>query len=287
MLKLTFSLLFSFAFLFSNSQPIIQANFGDHMYMDGIAYGLEYQNVDTIDIFNNSGDSTEFRIMYDLDNLYIAAIGNLESKNLFPEVLISSKWDNSTSWESGEDWFFHVSATDCESSVQYGDFNNCDTVQPDWIGIPNFEPGQPFTEVVEIAIPFSKIGYQLSSSDTIAICLMTTNTFNQFNYFPKQSSYNNPTTWAKLVLESAGTSNTELNYRSKKIFLYPNPAENLISLSNFEVNTKYFITDILGREINSGFLDNRGEINVASLKSGVYLLNVEGEKMQVEKFIKK
>lgn len=62
--------------------------------------------------------------------------------------------------------------------------------------------------------------------------------------------------------------------------IYPNPFENIINVK--QNNTLYSIYDILGNEVLEGTInDNR--INTESLKSGVYILEIEGVKHKVLK----
>ena len=57
--------------------------------------------------------------------------------------------------------------------------------------------------------------------------------------------------------------------------LYPQPSNNLVSISNLPVGDyKYYITSIGGKSIKSGNLENT--IDVSSLASGIYMIKVIG-----------
>lgn len=69
--------------------------------------------------------------------------------------------------------------------------------------------------------------------------------------------------------------------------MYPNPVENkiiLTGLSNMQENYRIQISDLAGRVIFRK--ENQTEIDVSSLKSGVYFLQILGEEKIVKKFIK-
>lgn len=67
--------------------------------------------------------------------------------------------------------------------------------------------------------------------------------------------------------------------------VYPNPASDVINISNVSSKTKFEIYNVGGQLVNQGTTD--GKVNVSKLTKGVYILTVEsnGEKSQT-KFIK-
>lgn len=61
------------------------------------------------------------------------------------------------------------------------------------------------------------------------------------------------------------------------VSIAPNPVSNTFTINSakpFDNDTKYFIFDISGREIKSGFLTNSNTINVEDFVSGVYILKI-------------
>lgn len=76
------------------------------------------------------------------------------------------------------------------------------------------------------------------------------------------------------------------NYTQNKINLYPNPAQNEISLGdNFAKGQKYYITDISGKTVLNGVF-NQARISIANLDNGTYfLLITENEQASFSKFI--
>lgn len=73
--------------------------------------------------------------------------------------------------------------------------------------------------------------------------------------------------------------------KKNNISVYPNPATDIINISNISSKTKFEIYSVGGQLINQGTTD--GKVNVSKLTKGVYILSLEsnGEKSQT-KFIK-
>lgn len=73
--------------------------------------------------------------------------------------------------------------------------------------------------------------------------------------------------------------------KKNNIQVYPNPATDVINISNVSSKTKFEIYNVGGQLVNQGTTD--GKVNVSKLTKGVYILTVEsnGEKSQT-KFIK-
>lgn len=73
--------------------------------------------------------------------------------------------------------------------------------------------------------------------------------------------------------------------KKNNIQVYPNPAVDVINISNVSSKTKFEIYNVGGQLVNQGTTD--GKVNVSKLTKGVYILTVEsnGEKSQT-KFIK-
>jgi len=75
----------------------------------------------------------------------------------------------------------------------------------------------------------------------------------------------------------------------KTVLLYPNPAQNKLNISTEEKLTAYSISDISGRIVISGAINNKQhfETEITSLSAGIYYLRLETEKgIAVKKFVK-
>lgn len=79
---------------------------------------------------------------------------------------------------------------------------------------------------------------------------------------------------------------------NSKITIYPNPTNNFITIQNKQTNTienfEYKIIDFTGRIVRSGNSKFNNQINVESLESGNYIIQIETEngKKLTEKLIK-
>lgn len=86
-------------------------------------------------------------------------------------------------------------------------------------------------------------------------------------------------------------STNYINDISNNIFLFPNPAENFISLSlpnNLESSINYSIKNILGQSVMNGKLLDNKNIDINHLLSGMYFIEIKTEgKTGSKKFIKK
>ncbi len=71
--------------------------------------------------------------------------------------------------------------------------------------------------------------------------------------------------------------------------IFPNPVNNIITvkLNNQYIGYTYSIINILGKLIKRGSLSTETIIPVNDLQSGIYFLQVEGQRQQTVKFIKK
>ncbi|OIQ20364.1 MAG: hypothetical protein BM549_10225 [Lacinutrix sp. MedPE-SW] len=77
----------------------------------------------------------------------------------------------------------------------------------------------------------------------------------------------------EFIWTDASTLSTE-NFENTEFSVYPNPASNgfvnITTASNEAINVSVF--DVLGKKVLSQTINNR--LNVSSLKSGVYILNL-------------
>ncbi len=239
---------------------------------DGIINATEWGNAAKNTIPVSATDSVTVWYKHDYNALYFAFAGKLESANtLFPEVLLDPQFVKGASWASGQ-WWFHVSATDCENNGAYGVYTNCAVTQPGWQGIPNFSPGSPLTDTVELKIPFSKLSINPFLKDTIGMSFVATNTASIFKLFPASADRNKPDTWGKFLIGKWPVSVEAGAY--KEVHIYPNPALDKLTITSCTGCTRYSIIDMTGRTLLAGILDNTGLIKVAQLLQGIYTLQL-------------
>ena len=74
------------------------------------------------------------------------------------------------------------------------------------------------------------------------------------------------------------------NIISQKSILYPNPATDIINISNVIAPVNYKVVNLLGRTVLFGVMDNNF-LNVSKLKQGIYFLKLDNN--QPIKFLKK
>lgn len=59
---------------------------------------------------------------------------------------------------------------------------------------------------------------------------------------------------------------------ASQIEIFPNPAHNILHLENVSGGTRYFISDLIGRKLQSGLVKNEKSISVGRLQEGIYFL---------------
>lgn len=244
--------------------------------IDGNITTTEWQGAETILINVNTAETISVMFKHDNSAMYFAFSGKLESANsLFPEVLIDPQNKGGNNWTNGQ-WWFHVSATDCEDSTGYGIYNNCMTVQPGWSGAPNFTPGPPDTDSVEIRIPFGKVGFNPATMDTAGMVMMVTNTATAYHLYPNSADKDIPQTWAKATFGKFFTNVSEIE-EDRVPAVYPNPAKDFLYVKVQDDNVDIVITDLLGSVLYSVKGSNITSVPVSQLPSGLYIVNIIDE----------
>jgi len=113
-----------------------------------------------------------------------------------PEIFFDIDNDKSPEWQL-DDWWFHVSASDCEARGTYDVYTDCAVNQPDWSAAPN-ATGLPL-DTFEIAIPFSKIG--IGTESTVGIAFHVWYYPDGHGFWPPSAVSDSPSTWGTAVLE--------------------------------------------------------------------------------------
>ncbi|HLP56959.1 MAG TPA: T9SS type A sorting domain-containing protein [Fluviicola sp.] len=212
---------------FPGNAQVIQINCSPPPQLDGIEAADEWFMATEVQV-TSAGPVTTIACMHDSTNLYFLFRNNLESVLHFPEILIDVNNSKETTWQP-DDWWFHVGAEDCENQGASDEWGNCQEVQPDWVAVPNIVPGEPYTDTVEIAIPFSKIGYTIGSGDSIGITFDVMSAGGTWHMYPSDADKPNPSTWATAVIICS-----ELNVAEKETDLfrvYPNPSSGVFTIS--------------------------------------------------------
>lgn len=249
--------------------------FGNSISADGTLNNVEWQDADTIVI--SHANSLQTRVMYKHDgtHLLIAYQNHLQSAGFYlPEILIDPLLDGGTSTQA-DDWWFHVSATDCEKQGQYGDYDSCMLVRPNWTANPNFSTSGAAVNEIEIKIPFSTLN--LKAGDSLGIGFLIQN-FQSYRYYPTFAHHLNPSSWKTAVLQNIQTD-LERNSKAQLFDLFPNPAADVLYLSTNNLRCTFVrIYDLNGRVIKSVklFPDMKTKIDVRSFQNGIYIVEVVG-----------
>jgi hypothetical protein len=195
----TLVLMLSMNCISARSQPILFPFSASPVTLDGTLSPGEWTGAGSSAIYVNSTDSVTIRYKHDGTAMYFAFTGKLESAGtLFPEIVFDPQLQSSSSWVGGQ-WWFHVSATDCENNGAYGVYTNCLPVQREWNGAPNFTAGPPLTDTVEIRIPFSKISYDPASASQLGVAFVVTNTMSLWRLWPSGADKDIPSTWGRAL----------------------------------------------------------------------------------------
>jgi hypothetical protein len=232
----------------SRAQQTIHINLGTAVTIDGVKSTGEWTDADSIQIDLQDGREVVVKYKHDgasLLTLFYGPLFSYAAIPVFPEICLDIDHDAAAAW-AADDWWFHVSAQDCESQGAIDDYNDCAPVQNDWEAAPNFVAGnQPDT--VEISIPFSKILPNLTSGDTVGINFLVNNTNGLWRTWPADVDKQNPSTWADAVFNLTGSGVEQLEAQ-KTVTLYPNPTYDYVSIHSPNKST-----------INKvELLDNRG-----------------------------
>lgn len=253
--------------------------------MDGIITAGEWSGAGEEIITLSASAEVKILYLHSDTALCFAYLGHLESAMRFPEIYIDPDNSKSAAWE-GDDWWFHVSATDCESQGAPSVYTHCNLIQPGWQGVPNISPGNPLTDTVEICIPFSKIGNGLSPGDTIGISFAVTNTFNAWNYWPAGAGINSPATWGSAVICSGGLGTLPTGYDPAGV--YPNPCRDYFHIRG-ELPPDGLHCSILNSIgmvlLHEQLYDAAQGLPVDQLPAGTYILRIK-ETGQAWQFVK-
>ena len=89
---------------------------------------------------------------------------------IVPEILIDPDNAKSPEWGS-DDWWFHVSAQNCDKQGGRDDYSRCGLVRPQWWARPNYapEPHSVPLPAIEVRIPLSMIGVESGATFGLAL----------------------------------------------------------------------------------------------------------------------
>jgi len=240
--------------------PVLQTvPSSQNVHIDGMMEPGEWDKALQVKLFT-AGRIIPAWLMHDGEALLLA----FDLKNTlpgadvrFPEILLDPSNDHSAGWQS-DDWWFHISATDCYFQGNHSNYSRCDEDHPDWDALPNFSttPGARPVDTIEIRIPFETIGVTIS--DTIGLAIDVTNTANAWEYWPLGGEIGSPATWGAVCFEHpvTGDPSSETTPQGSNTpnpcRFYPNPASDQLTMTcSFRDPTPVLLafSDFLGREL--------------------------------------
>ncbi len=182
---------------------VLQIPHGASVLVDGELSSGEWDDAEVRNLGIAGVIDVTVRIKHDGANLLAAyEYSFLADENLcFPEMLIDVGMDMAESW-APDDWWFHVSGSDCEAHGTYDVWGDCAIVQPDWLGVPNFAmvPEPPVLDTFEVSIPFSKIGVAAGDSVGLAFRIEYFSVTQEYAYWPSDAAVATPSTWGAAAL---------------------------------------------------------------------------------------
>ena len=174
---------------------------GNNIVADGNMDSEEWADANHVEISMVDRENIKIFVKHNDESLLLMFILNNPSVTsvVFPEILIDANNNKSESWMS-DDWWFHVSGSDCVSQGSYSVYTNCEVEQPDWYAVPNYPTSSPgIVDTIEVIIPFSKVG--ISKGETFGLALLVTNTVNLVKYWPTNANIHKPSSWSNAKID--------------------------------------------------------------------------------------
>lgn len=175
---------------------------GTAIVADGAIGDVEWQDAKVLFVELSSTVRVKVLAKHDGANLLAAFLSDWNpSRTLFmPEICIDTAFERATAWQP-DDWWFHVSASDCNSSGRWNDYSNCLVVQPDWLGVPNYpmnDPSPDLIESFEISVPLAKLGLAPGSACGLAFSALFITEVRAI--WPGGAAMSQPASWAEAML---------------------------------------------------------------------------------------
>lgn len=177
--------------------------------IDGVFRPSEWQDAAIVEL-STADERVEVRVhlIHDEEQLYVAfqTGENSDRELVIPEVLIDP--DNAKHAEWGDDdWWFHVSAQNCDCRGGYDDYMQCALTRPGWLGRPNCAPDPHSVRLDAIEMRISLSMVPLSSGSPFGLALeVNAWPSDTRGYWPAGASIESPVTWGEAVLLGSGSN---------------------------------------------------------------------------------
>jgi L-ascorbate metabolism protein UlaG (beta-lactamase superfamily) len=193
---------------------------GSAPVIDGTFDPLEWLDATTIAFTANAGAiDVRVHLVHDGEELYAAFEYPKypDGELIMPEILIDADNEKEEDWED-DDWWFHVSAQNCDARGEYDNYGRCGLTRPAWLGRPNFAPGSASAplDAIEIRIPLGMVG--IASGEPFGLALTVDAWPSETRgYWPDDASIESPATWGEAVLvagsdDASDVSTIEVRY---------------------------------------------------------------------------
>jgi hypothetical protein len=152
-------------------EALLRVPRGTPVTIDGVMEPSEWTDADVVEFGIDDVVDVTVQLKHDGTSLLLAFVYDRTTGEggCHPELYIDADNDKSSQWRT-DDWWFHVSATDCDARGTYDPGSGaCRLEQPDWEAVRNPPPPEfAPVDTVEVRIPFTKIGVSVGKRIGIA-----------------------------------------------------------------------------------------------------------------------
>jgi hypothetical protein len=181
-------------------RPAIEIRRGTPITVDGKATTGEWADAGSLAIETAPGWRVEVRFKHDGTTL-VFAFANLASAKRdafrYPEVVLDIKNDGGPMMSADDHWF-HASFRDCASSAGVNDYKSCVPEGAGW-SANNYVSQDAAPELIEIAIPFAKLGLTAAHRE-IGLAFDVTDTMETWSFWPSRAQLAIPATWGRATI---------------------------------------------------------------------------------------
>lgn len=244
--------------------------------IDGSYSPGEWTDADSITITTSTNGEITIHYKRGDSALYLGYSGALTegSQPNFPEFCLDLNNDKSNNW-MGDDWWFHVSLTDCEGQGISNDYSTCAASKMGWLAEPNWPLTGAYNEL-EISVDYSFLGQYPMVGDTIGLMFDVSNTVNRIHAYPASADTAHPSTWANAVISDDPPSNIPVFKAEEAVMIFPNPAQEWVKVKTRSSTFEYELINIQGQLVDQGIGDSDQAIPIDHHQPGLYFMKVDG-----------